>query len=126
MGLSEAGSLWPHWLPPTTPVLSLGAKFGSRPDRNTRKRENIGGSTVTFPGGTHLPGSSPTHACLIPVPQDRSGHSTSHPPESPKAPAPLLGAGCLLYPSHLDVLDPLADTEEADVVEEQHTMALQN
>lgn len=94
MGLFGAGSLRPHWLPPIMPVLSLGAKCGSRPDTNTRKRENVGGSTPTFPGGSLLPGSSPSPACLIPIPQDRLGHSTSHPPEASRL-LPLSWGLCL-------------------------------
>lgn len=64
----DTGPLW-GWQPMATlAVVSLGAKCGSRPDRNTRKRENVGGSTLTFPLGFPLtrcegaPGLSPRWA----------------------------------------------------------------
>lgn len=77
MGLSGAGSLRPRWLPPIMPVLSLRARYGSRPDTNTGKRENVGGSTPTFRGGgPHcLAVAQPLSASFL---FPRTGEGTAH------------------------------------------------
>lgn len=77
MGLFGAGSLQPHWLPPIMALLSLGAKCSSRPDTNTRKRENVGESTSTFLGGPPCLAV----AQLLPVSFlfPRTGWGTAHP-----------------------------------------------
>lgn len=56
----------------------------------------------------------------------RTGWGTAHPtPLKPQGSCPSPG-GCVLDPSHRDVLDPLADADEAargaGVVEEQHAI----